>query len=81
MPLPHPPHPHPHPEPHWTFESFLKGLIGRDIEVYFINQFYVGQLQSVEDGYFTMVVNSAYYLPEQSITVFSRSVEYLRILN
>ncbi|MBP1966950.1 hypothetical protein [Paenibacillus aceris] len=79
MPHPHPPHHH--EEPHWTFESFLNGLIGRDIEIYFMSQFYTGQLESVHEGYFTISAISAYYLPTQTITVFSRSVEYLRIMN
>jgi hypothetical protein len=64
-----------------TFEELLQAYIGRNIEVFLENNFYIGELLSVGGGLFTVNVSDpTYQEPEADVTFFTDQVGFVRVL-
>ncbi|SDO21751.1 hypothetical protein SAMN04487897_1108 [Paenibacillus sp. yr247] len=61
-----------------SFEQLLSTHIGRTIEVFLANEFFSGQLLSVNNGTFTINFVDSY--SSTQLTILIQSVEYLRVL-
>jgi len=64
-----------------NFYEALEGYIGRTVEVFLANQVYIGELQEVEECYFTLQTSDTYYYgPSMTVTVIADSVQFVRVL-
>ncbi|GEM_PF-3283447 len=64
-----------------NFEQLLQGYIGRTVEAFLMNNYYTGELLSVSNGRFTLLVTDpSYQTPTEIVTLFTGQIAFVRIL-